>query len=354
MRALVVGGGLAGLSCALHLLREGHQVCVAEKQRGSIDRVCGEGILPFGVDLLDELGLLEAVRKAGQPFGGIAYHHDGRRVSGGFAENARGLGIERGVLDRIFRESCSAYPQFDLRQGVRLSPGDRHEYDRVFAADGVRSSWARQRGCAKLYSDRLGLRFRLDVRPGNRVHVHFFRFGEVYLTPTGSNSLSVAFLVDLRSLGVAGKHLKKRCEALFRRHFPQYGEARLKEAATRGPIAACLRGPDPKIHLLGDALCAFDPISGAGMSFALICGKLAARHWEDAGAYYRALRSARASIAGFTNLLLFFRGGGLKTRLMLRQLSRAPASFERLLSLHDASHRMHQLGLMHALRLLRL
>lgn len=348
-----MGGGLAGLSCALQLLREGQRVCVVEKQRGSIDRVCGEGILPRGSRLLEELGLLNAVHRAGLPFEGITYHHQGRRVSGRFARESKGVGIERGALDTILRQACAKFGHFELKEGLNLSQRDTRGYDRVLAADGIHSGWARALGCEKVFSDRLGVRFRLDVRPDNRVHVHFFRFGEVYLTPTGTDSLSVAFLVDPISMRVAGKFLKCRCQELFRQNFPQYSSTPLKAIASRGPIASRPRGAEPPVHLLGDALCAFDPISGAGMSFALLCGKLAARHIEDPAAYYRALRPGRASIAGFTNLLLFFRGGGFKTRLMLRQLSGAPATFERLLSLHDAHHEMHQLGLPHALRLLR-
>ena len=90
------------------------------------------------------------------------------------------------------------------------------------------------------------------------------------------------------------------------------------------------------------------------MSFALLCGKWAAAHLNDPAAYYRALAPSRRGIGSFTDTLLFFRGGGFKTRLMLRQLARSPKSFAKMLALHDGSHGFSDLGLAGLLPLLRL
>ena len=106
-------------------------------------------------------------------------------------------------------------------------------------------------------------------------------------------------------------------------------------------------------HLLGDALRAFDPISGAGMSFALLCARLAAENIDDPNGYHRAMRPALRSIASITNTVLCLRGGGRRTRLMLRQLALAPESFDRILALHDGHHLFTDLGLRGMLPLLR-
>jgi len=351
MKMLVIGAGIAGLNCALRLLQQGHQVTVIERQRGPIDRVCGEGILPFGVDLLEELGLADTVRQAGFPFVGLSYHHGTRQVAGNFAPGQMGIGIERKCLDAILREACARESGYELKEGVRLKPGDDVGYDRVFAADGINSRWGAQRQIRQ--SSRLGVRFRVATCPGDRVQVHFFKGYEIYFTPTQKDTLSVACLVDPMKSGMGGSGLQSSCLAAFRQHFPELAEAPVTDLAARGPISTRVSGPHPDFHLLGDALVAFDPICGAGMSFALLCGKLAAAHCQDTEAYYADLKQPQRSIGCFTDALLFFRGGGWRTRLMLRQLALAPASFTRMITAHDGRHQFLDLGFPTLLPLLR-
>ena len=344
MHILIVGGGIAGLNCALRLLRKGHRVTVAEKKRGPIDKVCGEGILPFGVALLDELAMSVPLREAGHAFHGISYHLGSKKVSARFPEGRFGIGIERKEMDRLFREACSRFSGFELWEGVQVRPDHTSGFDRVIAADGIHSRWSGLHGCRKVHGKRLGMRFRLDVSASDMVAIHFFKPCEVYMTPTDAHTLSVAFLIDPDRLRIPGGRLKAWSRAFFQERFPALAKAPIREVATRGPIASRPKGPIPPCHVLGDAYRAFDPISGAGMSFALLCGKLAAEHLENPAGYYRALKPALASIKEVTNTILFFRGGGLKTRLMLRQLSKAPHTFEKILELPDGRHRITDLG----------
>ena len=53
----VIGAGPAGATCALSAARNGLHVALFEPQAGPIDKPCGEGIMPSGVDVLVELGL---------------------------------------------------------------------------------------------------------------------------------------------------------------------------------------------------------------------------------------------------------------------------------------------------------
>jgi len=353
LKVLVVGGGIAGLNCALRLLKVGCQVTVAEKQKGFIDKVCGEGVLPFGMALLDELGLAERVRSNGHSFYGISYFNGSQKVCGKFPEGSHGVGVDRVALDKLLREACSQYKGFNLMEGVHIKEKDTESFDRVLVADGIHSAWARSMGRKMQTGKRLGIRFRIATPPPQEVQVHFFPHCEVYFTPTGPNTLSVAFLIDAPKFNVKGSGWKTWLREFFAQHFPQLAEAPMRDMSTRAPIVSKPLGNPPNIHLLGDALQAFDPICGAGMSFALLCGKLAAQHIHDPAAYYKALEPAMKSVGGFTNTILFFRGGGFKTWLMMRQLGKSPNTFNRILSLHDGKHRFTDLGLSGMLSFLR-
>ena len=61
---LVVGGGIAGASLAWVMAREGASVLVLEREARFKDRVRGEGIHPWGVAELKELGLYDLVMSA--------------------------------------------------------------------------------------------------------------------------------------------------------------------------------------------------------------------------------------------------------------------------------------------------
>ncbi len=347
----VVGGGIAGLNVALRLLRAGHRVTLFEKQRGPIDKVCGEGLLPFGVRQMHGLGLLEAVREIGTPFHGIEYRLGSRAVQGDFAAGEVGIGVPRGRLDQLLRAACEAFPEFRRQSGCKASLADLQPFDRFIAADGVHSPLARAFGRRVRMGRRLGVRFRVQAAPPRRVRVAFFDYGEIYVTPIAPDAVSVAMLLDGRRTP-RGPRLQPWCTAQFRRAFPEC-EGALSHFATRGHIVADFHGPRPDFHLVGDALHTFDPISGAGMSAALTAGAACVAHLEDPAAYYRAVAPVIRSVDNFTRVILAFRGGGFRTRLMLNRLGRSPATFNRILALHDGVHQPWHLEWRVALPLLR-
>lgn len=352
MNAVIAGGGIAGLSLALRLLRQGKKVTVVETQKALTNKVCGEGVLPFGVRMLSELGLRDAAEANGVRFHGIAYFCGAQTVSGNFRPGTFGLGITRRKIHRLLFDACSNFPHFNMQFNTRIQDVVLNGDQRLYAADGVNSKIAKQHGWHQRPGTRLGVRFHLNLTPPDRVHVHFFREGEIYLTPIGPNELSVAMLLEKKSLPEYGKDAKEWAIQFFRSRFPEYECARVSDYGIRAPIVSHNVGAQPDIHLLGDAYQTFDPITGAGMSFALLCGREAARH-EDPSQYYRAIKGPERSIREFTAMVLMFRGGGLRTSLMLRQLAKAPAAFDQILDLHDGEHRLYHLGWRHTMSLLR-
>jgi 2-polyprenyl-6-methoxyphenol hydroxylase-like FAD-dependent oxidoreductase len=54
---LIVGGGPAGLATALRLTQAGLDVVVCERRAGTLDKACGEGLMPGAVVALHRLGV---------------------------------------------------------------------------------------------------------------------------------------------------------------------------------------------------------------------------------------------------------------------------------------------------------
>ncbi|MFD8612492.1 FAD-dependent monooxygenase [Streptomyces sp. NPDC059631] len=80
MRVLIVGAGPTGLTLGIDLARRGVEVRIVDKAREFFAGSRGDGIQPRTLEVLDDLGVLEAVLKEGAPPAPIRVHLDGRTV----------------------------------------------------------------------------------------------------------------------------------------------------------------------------------------------------------------------------------------------------------------------------------
>jgi 2-polyprenyl-6-methoxyphenol hydroxylase-like FAD-dependent oxidoreductase len=72
----VIGGGPAGLATAIAARRHGLSVMVADGAIPPIDKPCGEGLMPDGVEALRQLGVILSASEV-FPFSGIRFVSDG-------------------------------------------------------------------------------------------------------------------------------------------------------------------------------------------------------------------------------------------------------------------------------------
>jgi flavin-dependent dehydrogenase len=276
---VIVGAGIAGSSLAIALARQGRQVVLLDRSSFPREKACGEGMMPAGVAALDRLG----VPIRGEPFYGIRYHHQGRVAQGEFPHGRFGLGVRRWHLDATLLEHARAErnvcvvtealvdsPLFanDRVCGVRV--GEReYRAPLVIAADGVNSVMRHKLGWNGYRSSRrYGVRqhFRLPQPHEPWVDVHLSATQETYVSPLPDKQVLVGALGDMNPRIPAEW---SRFEALD----APMGGAPLTVRVSQRVGPGCV--------LLGDAAGNCDPITGGGMSQALLSAELLASFLRD-------------------------------------------------------------------------
>ncbi|MFQ5700217.1 MAG: NAD(P)/FAD-dependent oxidoreductase [Acidobacteriota bacterium] len=270
---LVVGGGPAGLAAAIVARRLGLGVTVIDKRQPPIDKACGEGIMPDGVETLARLGVI-LPRDRVAAFGGIRYIEGGIMTTARFRAGS-GLGVRRTVLhEALIGRARSLGVHLDWGRAVRRLSPDGVEADGspvrgrwIVCADGHDSLCRRALGLdVSPIHERFGIRRHFRVRPwADLVEVHWSDSCEIYVTPVAPDQVCVATLT--RDTGL------RLDEAL--RRFPAL-EKRLRHAAIisddQGASTVFRRLPrvvSGRYALIGDASGSVDALTGEGVSLAL-------------------------------------------------------------------------------------
>jgi flavin-dependent dehydrogenase len=110
---IVVGGGPAGSATAIQLAEAGHRVLLLDKARFPRHKACSEYINPSGAPLLDKLGVLDDIMRAGadRMEAMIVHAPNGERFAANYARAEPGraaLGLSRHRLDHILIERAKA------------------------------------------------------------------------------------------------------------------------------------------------------------------------------------------------------------------------------------------------------
>ena len=301
---VIAGGGVAGSALAILLGRRGFSVELLELGQFPREKPCGEGLMPAGVAVLGRLGLAEAV--GGAPFYGVRYHF-GKHTAEGRFPHASGIpvwgrGQRRKHLDRVLFAAAAATPGVKAHTGVRVE-GPLCENGRitgalvegaplrarlVVAADGVNSRIRHRLGLdAEASRKRFGIRAHFRLAKGHEqppwVDVVLASGHELYITPLPDREVLVAVLTGIRHGGEpvhetfqrwisAQPLLASRLEGAEQISWPMCASWRAKNATL---------GVAPGAILLGDAMGSIDPISGGGMTHALVTAELLAAYIQQ-------------------------------------------------------------------------
>ena len=138
MKAVVVGGGLGGVTAAVALRRVGWEVEVLERAPEFGEVGAGIGVMPNAMSALAALGLADDVRRIGTPrVGGSIRDARGRAlVRVDPSHQDRVVAVHRADLHRVLR---SALPPRCLVTDTEVRSVDDLDADLVVAADGIRS-----------------------------------------------------------------------------------------------------------------------------------------------------------------------------------------------------------------------
>lgn len=339
---LIVGGGPAGLAAGIAARQQGFRVTVADCAEPPIDKACGEGLMPDGLEALGQLGVrLNGLGAAMCAFRGIRFVGPHASVAADFPCGS-GVGIRRVLLHEILANHAAAMG-VELQWRARVAPdGDSivvngaHLRSRwLVGADGQNSrvrEWAGlSRGSVR--ARRIALRRHFRVRPWSEyVEIYWGQEGQAYVTPVAADALCVALIARHRFTcfedGLAG--------------FPELAD-RLAAAEpmsdARGALSMSRRLRRVwrnRIALVGEASGSVDAITGEGLAMAFRQAQaLASALLAGDLSLYAAEHRRISRLPDFmARSMLLMDTSALIRRRTLCALSQNPGLFRKMLAVH--------------------
>ena len=328
---LVIGGGPAGLAAAIAVRLKGFDATVIDATHPPIDKACGEGIPPAGVEVLRQLGVRLSSEDA-LPFRGIRFLDSGTSIEASYPLGP-GLALRRTRLHQILADRAAGL-------GVRLlwdtRVGDASKlpsFRWLVGADGQNSCirHAARLDAASCGSCRFGFRRHYQTSPWTDfVEVYWGARCQVYVTPVSEHEVGIALLSR-------DSHL--RLDTAIR-EFPEL-QRRLKGASTssveRGAVTVSrrlrrvFRG---RTVLVGDVSGSVDAITGEGLSLTFHQAVALSEALCHGGlAFYQAEHSRLARRPAFVAaMLLSLERFPRIRRSVLRMLALEPPVFAKLLA----------------------
>ncbi|MEM9000813.1 MAG: NAD(P)/FAD-dependent oxidoreductase [Bacteroidota bacterium] len=342
--SVIIGGGLAGLTAALHLQKAGYGVLVIEKGKYPRHKVCGEYIsnevrpylehldVNFGDMGAVAINTLQLSTQKGKtiqvplPLGGVGVSR--YALDGFLQQKAMAKGVQfvaDTVVDVTFaRDRFALVTQSKKRLRAKV----------VLGAYGKRSNldMRLQRQFTQKKSPWLGVKCHYDHDgfPSDTVALHGFPGGYGGLSKTENGAVNFCYLTSYNSFK-REKDIKSFNENVvsknpFLKRFLQRASPRFEKPLSIAQISFQKKSPiQNHMLMLGDSAGLIHPLCGNGMAMAIHSGKLAAEcsisFFGEGMAYREKLERdyQKLWILHFKNRL--FMGRQLQRLLLHRSLS---------------------------------
>jgi menaquinone-9 beta-reductase len=304
VEVLIAGAGPAGSVAALVLARAGLRVLLVDRARFPRDKLCGDSLNPGTLALLGQLGVRDAIDRAGLRIDGMVVTGGrGVQIRGDYPAGLHGRTWSRRELDAMLLEHAAAAgaqvelgarvigPLFDDIAGGRAVRGAiveargrrlRLPAALTIAADGRRSTLAFSTGLARHPARprrwAVGAYFEgvAGLEPRGEMHVRARHYVGVAPLPGGLANVCLVTAerrgfdrpADLLAARIAGDPLLADRFSAARR---------VTAPISLGPLAVDARAAGmPGLLLAGDAAGFIDPMTGDGMRYAVQGAMLAA------------------------------------------------------------------------------
>ncbi len=348
----IIGGGPIGLYTAIKLARRGNKVTLFEKKSWPIDKVCGQGIMPSGVNNLLDIGIVFNPNTSFN-FNSIEYIEDKYSLHGDLHGHA--IGLKRTELSEQLFKIASLEPNINLRPETKIDSINEKEnhytlsissnelsFDFIFACDGLNSWTRKSTGHSKkrVFASRVGARVHYTTPPwSNSVQVYWSNSIEAYVTPISNKQIEVAFLWFQDSI-----QSKSDLRNKLLSHFPL-----LKDKLDEKQSQNDFRGYGPfsevsstiankNLFFIGDAYHFLDGITGEGISLGMKASNIITDSFENFRTKHRVkifLLYLNYSI--WTHLALLMSRSRSMRRVIFFLAKRNKRVFDYILKLNDLS-----------------
>lgn len=375
--AIIIGGGPAGTSAAIHLAASGARVLLAEQKKFPREKLCGEFISPECLEHFARLGVLERMTLAGgaQVSQTVFFAPSGRSLtvpSAWFGGALGALGLSRAEMDaRLLARARdvgvhvveNASLAGVVVEGVRVAGVRLHvagegvcEYrsrvsidatgrQRTVARHAARElnsgggGDGRHVGESRARASLVAFKAHLEDARGEArtCEIYFYRGGYGGLSPVEGGLSNLCFIArarDVRERGSDAERVMREVLMRNRRAARTLESARARTRWLGVAIESFGRhapAPAPGLLAVGDAASFIDPFTGSGMLMALESGELAARavsHWLSESQRARAPFDALARDYGDAYAERFH--ARLRLCSALRRAAFAPPQFAEL------------------------
>jgi len=300
----IIGGGLAGLSCAIELRKKGHSVVLFEKGKYPFHKVCGEYISFESWNFLQQLGLplkemnlpiidtLFLTSPNGKsfttqlPLGGFGISR--YKLDNELAAIAKNAGVI--VLEETKVEQVICNEQFEIRFSSRTIAQKNIETKVCCAAYGKRTNldikWERDflNHQDKKLNNYVGIKYHVetDWKP-NVIGLHNFKNGYCGISKIEEEKYCLCYMTKADNLKHCDSDIEQLQQTVLMKN-PHLKEIFSKSKIVQEfPITISQLNFHKKsqiengILMLGDAAGMITPLCGNGMSIALHTGKIASQ-----------------------------------------------------------------------------